>query len=49
VGFQQVAEPALITENGLSDNGEINDRDRIDFYILSMLLILSSGFLSVRI
>ena len=27
--------PVLITENGLSDRGEINDGDRVNFYIVS--------------
>jgi beta-glucosidase/6-phospho-beta-glucosidase/beta-galactosidase len=27
--------PVLITENGFSDNGELNDRDRVDYHIVS--------------
>jgi beta-glucosidase/6-phospho-beta-glucosidase/beta-galactosidase len=27
--------PVLVTENGFSDSGEINDTDRVDYYIVS--------------
>jgi beta-glucosidase/6-phospho-beta-glucosidase/beta-galactosidase len=27
--------PVMITENGFSDKGDLNDKDRIDFYIVS--------------
>jgi hypothetical protein len=27
--------PVLITENGFSDHGELNDTDRVDFYVVS--------------
>jgi beta-glucosidase/6-phospho-beta-glucosidase/beta-galactosidase len=27
--------PVLITENGYSDHGELNDRDRVDYLIVS--------------
>jgi beta-glucosidase/6-phospho-beta-glucosidase/beta-galactosidase len=27
--------PVLVIENGLADNGELNDRDRIDYHIVS--------------
>ena len=35
--------PVLITENGFSDYGELNDRDRIDYHIVSDSI---SGFTS---
>ena len=30
--------PVLITENGFSDHGELNDRDRVDYHIVSNIL-----------
>jgi beta-glucosidase/6-phospho-beta-glucosidase/beta-galactosidase len=27
--------PVLVIENGVADNGEINDRVRVDFHIVS--------------
>jgi len=27
--------PIIITENGFSDRGELNDRDRVDYIIVS--------------
>ena len=36
--------PVLITENGFSDHGEIDDRDRIDFYIVSFKFSLNFKF-----
>jgi beta-glucosidase/6-phospho-beta-glucosidase/beta-galactosidase len=27
--------PVLITENGYADDGELNDRDRVDYLIVS--------------
>jgi beta-glucosidase/6-phospho-beta-glucosidase/beta-galactosidase len=27
--------PVLVTENGFSDSGELNDTDRVDYYIVS--------------
>jgi lactase-phlorizin hydrolase len=27
--------PVFITENGFSDHGELNDRDRVDYLIVS--------------
>ena len=27
--------PMLVIENGYSDNGELNDRDRVDYHIVS--------------
>ena len=27
--------PVVITENGFSDRGELNDRDRVDYHIVS--------------
>jgi beta-glucosidase/6-phospho-beta-glucosidase/beta-galactosidase len=27
--------PVLVIENGFGDNGELDDRDRIDFHIVS--------------
>ena len=38
--------PVLITENGFSDYGELNDRDRVDYLIVSGS---NSGFLSMGI
>jgi beta-glucosidase/6-phospho-beta-glucosidase/beta-galactosidase len=35
--------PVLITENGFSDHGDINDTDRVDYYIVSDRI---SGLLS---
>jgi beta-glucosidase/6-phospho-beta-glucosidase/beta-galactosidase len=35
--------PVLITENGFSDQGELDDRDRVDYHIVSGS---NSGFLS---
>jgi lipopolysaccharide export LptBFGC system permease protein LptF len=35
--------PVLITENGFSDQGGLNDRDRVDYHIVSDS---NSGFLS---
>jgi hypothetical protein len=30
--------PVLIKENGFSDNGELNDRGRVDYHIVSNIL-----------
>ena len=38
--------PVLITENGFSDKGETDDRDRIDYYIVSGSI---SGLISISI
>jgi beta-glucosidase/6-phospho-beta-glucosidase/beta-galactosidase len=38
--------PVLVTENGFSDCGELNDRDRIDYHKVSCAI---SGLLSVGI
>ena len=27
--------PVIITENGFSDRGELNDRDRVDYHVVS--------------
>jgi beta-glucosidase/6-phospho-beta-glucosidase/beta-galactosidase len=27
--------PVMITENGFSDGGELNDRDRVDYIVVS--------------
>jgi hypothetical protein len=35
--------PVLVLENGVSDNGEINDRNRVDYHIVSGSI---SGILS---
>ena len=36
--------PVLVTENGFSDHGETEDRDRIDFYIVSFKCVLKFKF-----
>jgi beta-glucosidase/6-phospho-beta-glucosidase/beta-galactosidase len=35
--------PVLVLENGFADNGELNDKDRVDYHIVSGI---NSGLLS---
>jgi beta-glucosidase/6-phospho-beta-glucosidase/beta-galactosidase len=35
IAIQYNNPPVLIAENGFSDQGELNDRNRVDYYIVS--------------